>query len=153
MSFDIDIQRIDDDAFELTDAQIIDFAMAALSRLLQQAELTIRIVNANEIQALNSQYRQKHYPTNVLSFPSSIPLELREELDSHFIGDIIICPSVLAQESIEQNKALTHHWAHMVVHGVLHLLGYDHIEATDEAKMQALEIEILHQLGIDNPYE
>jgi probable rRNA maturation factor len=89
----------------------------------------------------------------VLSFPSSIPEELRQALGSHFIGDIILCPSVLAQESVEQAKLLEHHWAHIVIHGVLHLLGYDHIDEADEKKMQALEIQILHQLGIDNPYE
>lgn len=153
MSFDIDIQRIDQTALQLNDTQIITWAKSALTGLVSAAELTIRIVDEADIQSLNKQYRHKDYPTNVLSFPSSIPKELQEQLDTNFIGDIIICPSVLAKESDEQAKSLEHHWAHMVIHGVLHLLGYDHINEADEIKMQTLEIQILHQLGIDNPYE
>lgn len=153
MSFDIDIQRIDNSALVPNDQQIKSWAQLALKSLLTKAELTIRIVDTTEMQTLNKQYRSKDYPTNVLSFPSSIPATLREKLDSHFIGDIIICPNILSKESVEQNKVLDHHWAHMIVHGVLHLLGYDHINQTDEEKMQALEIQILSQLGIDNPYE
>lgn len=153
MSFDIDIQRIDQTALQLNDTQIITWAKSALAGLVSAAELTIRIVDEADIQSLNKQYRHKDYPTNVLSFPTSIPKELREQLDTNFIGDIIICPSVLARESDEQAKSLEHHWAHMVIHGVLHLLGYDHINEIDEKKMQSLEIQILHQLGIDNPYE
>ena len=153
MSFDINIQRIDNTAIKLTDAQILSWAKSALLPLISQAELTIRIVDAKEMQGLNNHYRHQDNPTNVLSFPSSIPEELRQALGSHFIGDIILCPSVLAKESVEQAKLLEHHWAHIVIHGVLHLLGYDHIDEADEKKMQAVEIQILHQLGIDNPYE
>ena len=153
MSFAIEIQRVDKTALPFNDQQIISWAKSALTPLIAAAELTIRIVGETEIRSLNKQYRHKDDSTNVLSFPSSVPQQIQEELKTHFIGDIIICPSVLTKESDEQAKALEHHWAHMVVHGILHLLGYDHIQAADETKMQTLEIQILQQLGIDNPYE
>ena len=101
---------------------------------------------------LNSTYRQKKGPTNVLSFPSDIPAEIAEEMDEPFLGDIIISQAVLLQESETLGIPLKAHWAHIIIHGVLHLLGYDHMEENEEAEMQAIEIQLLNKIGYENPY-
>jgi probable rRNA maturation factor len=122
---------------------------AVLKNKISSAELTIRIVDKNEMTELNSTYRHKNKPTNVLSFPFDMPEECEEIL---MLGDIVICAEVIREEAIEQEKSLEAHWAHMVVHGTLHLLGYDH-EKNDEAEiMEAEEIKILTMLGFSNPY-
>lgn len=113
------------------------------------AELTIRIVEEEEIAELNQQYRQKQGSTNVLSF--SVDEDL--PLDIPLLGDLVICPAVVVREANEQNKTLTEHWAHMVIHGTLHLLGYDHIEEDQAKVMEQIEISILQGLGFSNPYE
>ncbi|MCY7295826.1 rRNA maturation RNase YbeY [Alteromonas sp. a30] len=115
---------------------------------LTKQEITVRIVDAEEGQALNHDYRQKDYPTNVLSFPFEAP----PQVDMPFLGDLVICAQVVAKEAQEQNKELMHHWAHMVIHGTLHLLGFDHIEAEEAEEMETIEVAILNQLGIDDPY-
>ncbi len=124
-----------------------------LLNLVEQAELTIRLVDINTICALNKQYRQKNKPTNVLSFPSEIPPELKEQIGIHELGDIIICHEVIEKEAKTQHKILEDHYAHMIIHGVLHLLGYDHIKQIDADIMEPLEIKILDLLNISNPYE
>ncbi len=111
-------------------------------------EITVRIVTPEESQQLNHQYRGKEKPTNVLSFPFESPPELELPL----LGDLIVCADVVAQEAIEQNKALKDHWAHMIIHGCLHLLGYDHIEEEEAEEMESLEIELLASLNIKDPY-
>lgn len=116
------------------------------------AELTIRIVEATESAALNERYRGKTGPTNVLSFPFSAPPGLPADVVLP-LGDLVICAEVVAREAREQGKPLMHHWAHIVVHGVLHLLGYDHVIESQAHEMEALEIAILQQLDIANPYE
>ncbi|MCC9000925.1 MAG: rRNA maturation RNase YbeY [Candidatus Contendobacter sp.] len=113
----------------------------------KDAELTIRIVNEVESAALNESYRHKQGPTNVLSFPAEAP----PEVESTLLGDIVICAPVLLREAIAQGKPPAAHWAHLVAHGVLHLLGYDHDEAQAEA-MESLEIRILAGLGYSDPY-
>ncbi|WP_303290611.1 rRNA maturation RNase YbeY [Marinobacter sp. SS5-14b] len=113
------------------------------------SEVTIRIVGAEESQALNFQYRGKDKPTNVLSFPFEAPPGITMPL----AGDLVICAPVVENEAREQHKAPVAHWAHMVVHGMLHLQGYDHIEDDDAEVMEALEIRLLAQLGFINPYE
>ncbi len=113
----------------------------------QDAELTLRIVNEAESAALNETYRHKQGPTNVLSFPFEAP----PEVDSTLLGDIVICAPVVLREAIVQGKSPEAHWAHLVAHGVLHLLGYDHDEAQAEA-MESLEIRILAGLGFPDPY-
>lgn len=112
------------------------------------AELTIRVVDAAEAQELNQTYRQRDYATNVLSFPFEAPVEMPVQL----LGDLVICAPVVEQEAREQNKDPVSHWAHMVVHGTLHLLGYDHINDADADTMEALETTILATLGFADPY-
>ena len=118
------------------------FAAAGVRRTQASAELTIRVVGAAESRRLNRTWRGKDKPTNVLSFHADAPL----------LGDLAICAPVVAREAREQRKAPIAHWAHMVVHGVLHLLGYDHESDRDAARMEAREAKILAQLGMPNPY-
>lgn len=115
------------------------------------AEVTLRIVNSDEMSTLNSTYRHKKGPTNVLSFP----FEKIEgvEMDVPLLGDIVICAEVVNREANEQGKELDAHWAHMVVHGIFHLLGYDHENEKDAEEMESLEINTMHTLGFPNPYE
>jgi probable rRNA maturation factor len=111
-------------------------------------ELTIRIVDTPESQALNQEYRQKDKPTNVLSFMAEVP----DFVDISLLGDLVICAPVVEREAEEQQKELEAHWAHMVIHGVLHLLGHDHVEQNDANKMETLEVYLLEQLGFPSPY-
>lgn len=113
------------------------------------SEVTIRIVDSDESAELNGQYRGKNGPTNVLSFPFEAPAGITVPL----VGDLIICAPVVEKEAKDQHKELEAHWAHMVVHGMLHLQGYDHIEDDDAEVMEALEVRLLQQLGYGNPYE
>lgn len=115
----------------------------------EPSEVTIRIVDEPESQALNLEYRGKDKPTNVLSFPFEAPPGITIPL----AGDLIICAPVVEKEAKEQHKEVMAHWAHMVVHGMLHLQGYDHVEDDDAEVMEALEIQLLSQLGFGNPYE
>lgn len=115
-------------------------------------DVTLRIVDEDEIQTLNRDYRDKDKPTNVLSFPFEMPEGLPADAVAPLLGDIIICDAVVRREALEQNKALDAHWAHMVTHGVLHLLGYDHIDEDDAQIMEAMEIRALHEQGFPDPY-
>ena len=134
---------------EAPDPQSIErWIGAAIGDQRGSTELSVRIVDAEEGQALNEQFRGSTGATNVLSFPfeneSPEPLPL--------IGDIVICAPVVAKEAREQNKALNAHWAHMIIHGVLHLLGYDHQNENDANLMESLETEIMQGLGFPPPY-
>lgn len=111
-------------------------------------ELLVRLADKSEIQALNQTYRDKNQPTNVLSFPSDLPKEIEEVI----LGDVVICIEVVQEEAKTQGKTFEHHLTHMCVHGVLHLLGYDHIEDGEAEEMESLEIKILDGLGVKNPY-
>ena len=122
---------------------------AALQRPYKELEQTIRIVDEVESRRLNRDYRGRDKPTNVLSFPSEMPLEL---LDYECLGDLVICAPVVEGEAREQGKSLQAHWAHLVVHGMLHLQGLDHETEAEATRMEALEIEILHTLGHTNLY-
>lgn len=129
---------------------------AALEHLEQSridtTNLCIRVVDEKEITELNQNYRHKEGSTNVLSFPAHLPDFIVLETKEKALGDIILCAPVIAQEASEQGKETIAHWAHLTVHGVLHLLDYDH-ESTEEAdKMESIEIAILQQLGFPNPY-
>lgn len=114
----------------------------------RQTEVCIRLVDHDEIQALNKQYRGKDKPTNVLAFPADFP----KGVDIPFLGDIVICPAVIEKEASEQNKELNAHWAHIVIHGCLHLLGYDHIDSREAEVMETLETQLLSLLGYPCPY-
>ncbi len=128
-----------------------------LQRLHVDGEVTLRIVTESEMQGLNAQYRGQDKVTNVLSFPFTAPEEERAEysieIPVRLLGDIVLCATVISREAVAQNKRCDAHWAHMVVHGVLHLLNYDHqeVEAADE--MERLETEMLRELGFPPPYE
>lgn len=127
----------------------VDTALAEISsEPKQEFELTIRLVNNEESQQLNMQYRGKDKPTNVLSFPFEVP----EGVELNLLGDLIICIEVMKQEAQEQNKALFDHWAHLVIHGCLHLVGFDHISDTEAVEMESIETSILKKLGISDPY-
>ncbi|SKB43378.1 rRNA maturation RNase YbeY [Luteibacter sp. 22Crub2.1] len=119
------------------------------ARRRKGTELSIRIVDAEEGQSLNLQYRGKDYATNVLSFP----VELPPGVDLPLIGDLVICAPVVTREAAEQGKKAADHWAHLTVHGTLHLLGYDHIDDAEAETMEALETRVLAGLGIADPYE
>jgi probable rRNA maturation factor len=111
-------------------------------------EVSVRIVDTEEGQALNLQYRGRDYATNVLSFP----VELPPGVDLPLIGDLVICAPVVAREAAEQGKKPADHWAHLTIHGTLHLLGYDHIDEAEAETMEALETKVLAELGIADPY-
>ena len=128
--------------------KLIEWASAALCDHVNDAEMTIRIVDEAEISELNQTYRNKSGTTNVLSFPADIP----EEIELPLLGDVIICAAVVVKEAQTQHKAADAHWAHMVVHGCLHLLGYDHISDVEAGEMESKEIEILAKFGYPNPY-
>lgn len=124
------------------------WANSVLAELKPDAELTIRISESAESQQLNHEYRGKNKPTNVLSFPFDAPPGIELPL----IGDLIICPDIVKAESIEQEKTFHDHFAHMVIHGCLHLLGYDHIDDEDALEMETLEKNVLAKLDISDPY-
>jgi len=147
ITLDLQIAINNSDALP-TQEQFQSWVDAALAHTEKAWELTIRIVENNESRQLNSDYRGKDKPTNVLSFPFEVP----EGIELPLLGDLVICAQVVEQEAIEQGKPSAHHWAHMVIHGCLHLLGYDHIEDNEAEEMEALEIELLKKLAISNPY-
>lgn len=131
-----------------SEAQFITWLEAVLPKFQPISEVTIRIVDEAESHELNLTYRGKDRPTNVLSFPFEAPPEVELPL----LGDLIICRQVVEKEADEQNKTVEEHWAHMVIHGCLHLLGYDHIEDDEAEEMEGLETEILQKLGYEDPY-
>lgn len=131
-----------------TEEQIVQWATAAVQPEGDEVEMTVRIVDEAESHELNLTYRGKDRPTNVLSFPFECP----DEVELPLLGDLVICRQVVEREAAEQEKPLMAHWAHMVVHGSLHLLGYDHIEDDEAEEMESLETQIMQGLGFDDPY-
>ena len=131
-----------------TEEQIVQWATAVVQPEGDKVEMTVRIVDEAESHKLNLTYRGKDRPTNVLSFPFECP----DEVELPLLGDLVICRQVVEREAAEQEKPLMAHWAHMVVHGSLHLLGYDHIEDDEAEEMESLETQIMQGLGFDDPY-
>lgn len=149
MTLLISTQKVDRDTNTPALKQLREWSAFTLrQQKIRHGELCIRIVDAKEITQLNQQYRHKKGPTNVLSFPAELP----EGLAIPLLGDLVICASVVNREAVEQGKTRAAHWAHMVVHGSLHLLGFDHIKHTEASEMEQREIKILRKLGFGNPY-
>lgn len=129
------------------------WAETVLAGRTDPSTLTIRIVDESEAQRFNRDYRDRDYATNVLSFPSDLPAGLPVEIRKPQLGDLLICAPVVAREALQQHRQETDHWAHLTIHGILHLLGYDHLQAEDALAMESLETEILQDLGISDPYQ
>ena len=148
------IQQAADNAFVPASTLLRKWAKKALSqkntRQMKSAEMTLRIVNTDEMTTLNSTYRHKKGPTNVLSFPFTTPADI--VMDRPLLGDIIICADVVNREAQEQQKTPESHWAHMIIHGVFHLLGFDHEIESEADIMETMEIEVMQALGFANPY-
>ena len=147
MTIDVDVQNAT--TFEpLPDDEQFSLWVETALREHVVAELALRLVDRDESQELNSRYRGKDKPTNVLSFPAEFP----PGLDIPLLGDIVICAPLVGEEAEAQHKSRQAHWAHLVIHGVLHLLGHDHQDEQEAAEMEAMEVELLASLGYGNPY-
>ena len=149
----VDIEMSVSESLESEEEDIPDAAL--LQRWAERACLSddplvtsVRIVGNDEMRELNNTWRGRNKPTNVLSFPMQTP----DDVDLKILGDLVLCAPVINAEARQQNKPVLAHWAHMVVHGMLHLQGYDHVDDQQADEMEALEIRILEQLGLDNPY-
>lgn len=150
MTYQIDIESNSQSTLIPSLTELERWISAALqSQALEGAEVSVYIVDEDEGQELNAQYRGKDYPTNVLSFPADIA----EEVGVPLLGDLVVCAPVVEHEAQEQGKTLQAHWAHMLVHGTLHLLGFDHIEDDEAEAMEALETQIVTGLGYPAPYQ
>jgi probable rRNA maturation factor len=143
--------------WSVPDADMIQaWAVAAVKQVganQSGQQITVRIVDVDEITQLNEQFRHKAGATNVLSFPFELPPGVPEEACDATLGDLVICAAVVEQEAKAQHKSAEAHWAHMIVHGTLHLLGYDHLTDDEAQQMEAEEIAVLNGLGYANPYE
>jgi probable rRNA maturation factor len=148
MPIEVDVQYATGGPDLPDESQIELWVGTALGGLKENAELTIRIVDEDEGTQLNEQWRKSQGPTNVLSFT----YEGEPKIPPGLLGDIVVCAPVVAREAKEQNKNINAHWAHMVIHGVLHLNGFDHIKPEDADRMENLEIKILEELNYNNPY-
>lgn len=159
MSVQVDVQIAVDNAaqWNVPDAEVIQtWANAAVKQVesnSSERQMTVRIVDIDEITQLNEQYRQKTGATNVLSFPFELPPGMPAEAGDGSLGDLVVCAAVVAQEAEAQQKSSESHWAHMIVHGTLHLLGYDHLTDDEAQQMESEEITVLEGFGYANPYE
>ncbi|MGI9227985.1 MAG: rRNA maturation RNase YbeY [Gammaproteobacteria bacterium] len=147
MTIQLDVQLAIDDKKIPAASSFKDWAKKIPSSDIKSSAC-LRVVDEKEAKQLNHRYRNINKATNVLSFPADIP----SEVDLKFLGDVVICAPVVYQEAVEQNKDVVSHWAHLLVHGILHLQGYVHDDDKQAAIMEALEIETLQKLGIENPY-
>lgn len=151
MTYRIDIQERCHDAIPFSHNQLSRWVRMTLKKHIIAAELTLCLVDEDEITELNQRYRNKSQATNVLAFESNIPAHIKRSRP--FLGDVVICPKVLHEESLLEERSIQAHWAHIVIHGVLHLLNFDHLNEQDTPLMQAEEIELLANLGFQNPYD
>lgn len=153
MTVQVDVQNAcdDDTVPEVPTVESWIESAVVAAGIVVDTEVSVRVVSPEEVRALNSEYRGKDKPTNVLSFPvgkvTGLPDDMRQPL-----GDIVICAGVVRDEAREQGKAVADHWAHMLVHGTLHLLGFDHETDSEAAEMEALETRILSDHGLADPY-
>lgn len=150
MTIELDLQLASEEIAIPSHDHFQRWCEMAITPFQEQAELTIRIVDLDEGHQLNATYRHKDYATNVLSFPSELPDEL---LDIPLLGDLVICAPVVSKEAEEQGKDLEAHWAHLVTHGCLHLLGFDHEQEQQAEEMEALEQQLLIKQGYPDPYQ
>lgn len=148
MAIELVLQRIHSSPGQPDPAQLQAWLDASGQGIEEHLEVVVRIVDEAESQALNRDYRGQDRPTNVLSFPFEGP----EHLPCESLGDLVICAPVVEREAVEQGKPLQAHWAHMIIHGLLHLRGYDHLEDAEAEEMEDLERQILADLGFADPY-
>ena len=148
MQIKVNIQRATKTRNLPSNQRIRTWVHVTLEGRVQQAELTVRMVGTREATRLNQEWRRKKGPTNVLSFPA----DDRHGLAPGFLGDIVLCAPVIVREAMQQGKSPDAHWAHMIIHGTLHLIGYDHKKPAETRKMESLEIKILAAMGIADPY-
>lgn len=147
MSIDLDLQVATDCEAVPSAEQFLEWAGLALKGRAD-TELTLRLVDRSESSRLNEQFRSKKGPTNVLSFPAELP----PGIDLPLLGDIVICAPLVEEEARNHGRTVESHWAHLVVHGVLHLLGFDHQTEQEADEMESLEVELLASIGIADPY-
>ena len=152
MPLDLEVQRVSASTDIPGDERFQLWVDTALAGKKEGCTLVIRIVDEPEARCLNRDFRDRDYATNVLSFPAELPDGLPAEIRQSQLGDLLICAPVVASEAREQSRPEVDHWAHLTIHGVLHLLGYDHEQAEDAEVMESLETEILAKLGISDPY-
>lgn len=159
MTIDVEVQYASE-AENIPDKEKIQYWVESALTLANEeenknkkVELVVRVVDREESAQLNQQYRGKQGATNVLSFPFDMPDEIKEAGDMNLLGDLVICAPVVEEQAQEQGKELFAHWAHMVVHGCLHLIGYDHQKPEEAERMESLETAILTEMGFSTPYE
>jgi len=141
-------------AYHLHDDECIELMCFVLKKMKQnKANLSLSYVTTKQITAYNFQYRNKKTPTNVLSFTADLPADIADKLEYKPIGDIVICPQIINMEAKKQKKITDYHHKHIIIHSLLHLLGYDHITNNDAKIMESIEIKLLSKVGIKNPYE
>jgi len=153
MPVELEVQRATTSVSVPGEGQFQLWVEAALAGKGNDFTLVIRIVDEQEARRYNRGYRAKDHATNVLSFPAELPEGLPAEIRKTQIGDLLICAPVVAREATQQHRPEIDHWAHLTIHGVLHLLGYDHQQSEDAVAMESLETEILRNLGISDPYQ
>lgn len=153
MPVELEVQRETTSVSVPGDGQFQLWVGAALAGKGNDFSLVIRVVDEQEARRYNREYRAKDHATNVLSFPAELPEGLPAEIRKTQIGDLLICAPVVAREATQQQRPEIDHWAHLTIHGILHLLGYDHQQSEDAVAMECLETEILRDLGVSNPYQ
>lgn len=154
MNATVEIRNACKDRWVPTQKQCEDWLNCGLQIVGENKHFSISLsfVESDDSQTLNKEYRGKDGPTNVLSFPAEFPLELQDQVEVIPLGDIVICAEVVEREAAAQARETSLHWAHLTVHGLFHLLGYEHDNETSASKMERLEINTLERLGIPNPY-
>ncbi|AJC49146.1 rRNA maturation RNase YbeY [Allofrancisella guangzhouensis] len=150
----LNLNIINDEEHPILEYQVLlnCFELVMQQHNIKDASVNVNIVSDDEIKSINKQFRNKDKPTNIISFEFEKPLGLPDGVIENFLGDMVIAPNVLEKEAKEQNKNLKDHWCHIFIHGLLHLLKYDHQNDTDAYVMESLEIELLDKLNIPNPY-